>query len=164
MPHTSLDRWPPGHNDRVLISASLETDVACPALHEVLADLGRYPEWLDIVARAEPAESTDGDLGPAWLVDLQGQIGPFRRSKRLRMVRDVSRVCERVQFVRHELGTSSHSPWTLSVDLHSPRSGTTNLSVQLYYGGRLWVPVLDRVLRDEIERSKPRLVELARAA
>ena len=80
------------------------------------------------------------------------------------LVRDVSRSCEAVQFVRHELGSSAHSPWTLSLEMYSPRSGATNISVQLYYGGRLWVPVLDRVLRDEIERSKPRLVELARAA
>jgi hypothetical protein len=148
----------------VLISASLETDLSCTSLHDVLADLARYPEWLDIVARATPADAVDGDAGPAWLVDLRGQVGPFRRSKRLRMVRETSRRCERVRFVRREVDRASHSPWTLSVDLHSPRSGATNVSVELYYGGRLWVPVLDRVLRDEIERSKPRLVALAGAA
>ncbi len=145
----------------MLISASLDTELSCTALHDVLADLGRYPEWLEIVRRAEPADPAEGDVGPAWFVDLQGQVGPFRRSKRLRMVREVSRRCERVRFDRREVDGASHSPWTLSVDLHSARTGATTVAVELYYGGRLWVPVLDRVLRDEIERSKPRLVALA---
>lgn len=148
----------------MLITASLDTDVSCTTLHEILCDLGRYPEWLDIVARAVPSAAAEGDAGPAWSVDLVGQVGPFRRSKRLRMVRDISRRGERVRFVRHEIGARSHSPWSLSVDLHSARSGSTTVSVELYYGGRLWVPVLDRVLSEEIRRSKPRLVALAHAA
>ena len=28
--------------------------------------------------------------------------------------------------------------------------------MRLHYGGRLWVPALDRLLADEIERSRPR--------
>ena len=148
----------------MLITATLDTDVACTTLHEILSDLGRYPEWLDIVARAEPTPGVEGDAGPAWMVDLVGQVGPFRRSKRLRMVREVSRRAERVEFGRREVDAASHSPWSLSVDLHSPRSGSTTVSVELYYGGRLWVPILDRVLSEEIRRSKPRLVALAHAA
>jgi hypothetical protein len=34
--------------------------------------------------------------------------------------------------------------------------------MRLHYGGRLWMPVLDRLLADEVERSRPRL--LARVA
>lgn len=151
-------------NDSVLITASLDTDVACTTLHEILSDLGRYPEWLDIVARAKSVPAVEDDAGPAWMVDLVGQVGPFRRSKRLRMVRDVSRRGERAVFTRHEVDGASHSPWSLSVDLHSPRSGSTIVSVELYYGGRLWMPILDRVLSEEIRRSKPRLVALAHAA
>ncbi len=30
--------------------------------------------------------------------------------------------------------------------------------MRLHYGGRLWLPVLDRLLTDEIERSRPRLL------
>ncbi|HEY6414605.1 MAG TPA: hypothetical protein VIX41_00150, partial [Acidimicrobiales bacterium] len=52
-------------------------------------DLAHYPEWLDIVPRATPVEAQDGDPGPAWSVDLRGRLGPFARSKRLRMVRTV---------------------------------------------------------------------------
>ena len=32
--------------------------------------------------------------------------------------------------------------------------------MRLHYGGRLWMPALDRLLADEIERSRPRLLEL----
>jgi hypothetical protein len=32
--------------------------------------------------------------------------------------------------------------------------------MQLHYGGGLWGPVLERILGDEIERSKPRLLAL----
>ena len=36
--------------------------------------------------------------------------------------------------------------------------GGTRLTMRLHYGGRLWMPVLDRLLSDEIERSRPRLL------
>ena len=32
--------------------------------------------------------------------------------------------------------------------------------MRLHYGGSLWVPMLDRLLADEIERSRPRLLRL----
>jgi hypothetical protein len=32
--------------------------------------------------------------------------------------------------------------------------------MRLHYGGRLWMPVLDRLLSEEIERSRPRLLAL----
>jgi hypothetical protein len=31
--------------------------------------------------------------------------------------------------------------------------------MHLHYGGSLWGPVLERLLSDEIERSRPRLLE-----
>ena len=31
--------------------------------------------------------------------------------------------------------------------------------MRLHYGGRLWMPALDRLLADEIERSRPRLLQ-----
>ena len=65
-------------------------------------DLAHYPEWLDIVPRATPVEARDGDPGPAWSVDLRGRLGPFARSKRLRMVRTVHEAPERVRFDRLE--------------------------------------------------------------
>ena len=33
------------------------------------------------------------------------------------------------------------------------------LTMRLHYGGRLWVAALERLLTDEIERSRPRLLD-----
>ncbi|UDY36130.1 SRPBCC family protein [Dermatobacter hominis] len=149
------------------VTATLAADVPVDALFDVVEDLGTYPDWLDIVSRAEPVEPLPGDDGvggaAAWSVDLRGQVGPFRRSKRLRMVRTR---CERpdvVRFERREHDGKRHSEWVLSAELVDPGAdGTTGalpeLRMRLHYGGNLWVPMLDRLLSDEIERSRPRLV------
>ena len=47
----------------------------------------------------------------------------------------------------------------LSAELSTPAGdGAPELRMRLHYGGNLWVPLLDRILTDEIERSRPRLV------
>lgn len=138
------------------VTATLAADVPVDALFDVVEDLGTYPEWLDIVSRAEPTEVTDGE-DAAWSVDLRGQVGPFRRSKRLRMVRTV---CERptvVRFERREHDGKRHSDWVLEAEVVSD-SAVPELRMRLHYGGSLWVPLLDRLLSDEIERSRPRLI------
>ena len=140
------------------MTATLLADgVPVPDLFAVVADLGTYPRWLDIVGRAEPAPPADGDPGPAWTVDLRGQIGPLRRSKRLRMVRSRNEPDRAVTFERRELDGRQHSPWVLDATLGA--DGTAGvLTMRLHYGGSMWVPLLDRLLADEIERSRPRLV------
>ncbi|HMV75939.1 MAG TPA: SRPBCC family protein, partial [Microthrixaceae bacterium] len=111
------------------VTATLAADVPIDALFEVVADLGTYPEWLDIVGRAEPLDPATGADGTAedaaWSVDLKGQVGPFRRSKRLRMVRasfDDPDATGRasVRFERRELDGRSHSDWVLSAELSTP--------------------------------------------
>ena len=69
------------------VAATLTCQSNASAMYAVVSDLGRYPEWLDIVPAAVPVDGDDGDPGPAWSVDLRGQLGPLRRTKRLRMVR-----------------------------------------------------------------------------
>ena len=147
------------------VTASLDTDAAPQRLFDLVADLGTYPEWLDIVPRAVPAAPDDGDPGPAWSVDLRAQVGPLRRSKRLRMVRSEHSSPQRVVFERRELDDRSHSPWVLTASVEPGGDGTSSLTMRLHYGGSLWVPMLDRLLADEIERSRVRLVRvLERAA
>ena len=141
------------------VTATLAADVPADVLFDVIDDLGTYPSWLDIVPRADPAPAADGDDGPAWSVDLRGQIGPLRRSKRLRMVRTESRRPESVRFERRELDGRSHSAWVLQADVRDGARGG-ELEMRLHYGGSLWVPMLDRMLSDEIERSRPRLLAL----
>lgn len=133
-------------------------------------DLGRYPDWLEIVARAEP----DGD--DAWAVDLRGRLGPLARSKRLRMVRSTqagsasepdtplearsgSAPVMSVRFKRAELDGRNHSPWVLEADVTAHGNGS-ELHMRLHYGGGLFGPVIERLLRDEIERSRLRLLAL----
>jgi hypothetical protein len=125
-------------------------------------DLAHYPEWLDIVPRATPVEAHGGDPGPAWSVDLRGRLGPFARSKRLRMVRTVHEAPERVRFERLEHDGRRHSPWVLEARV-APDPGGSLLTMRLHYGGSLVGPVVERLLADEIRQSKPRLLALVDA-
>jgi len=156
----SRDDRPP-----VDVTASLHADVTAEALFAVVADLGTYPDWLDIVPRAESVVSSTGDPGPAWSVDLRGQLGPLRRSKRIRMVRANSEAPSVVRFERRELDDRAHSDWVLEARLEpAARGSATTLMMSLHYGGSMWMPMLDRLLADEIERSRPRLLEVLAAA
>ncbi|MEY2570266.1 MAG: hypothetical protein QOE63_616, partial [Acidimicrobiaceae bacterium] len=138
------------------VTAKLEAPVSVEQLFPWVEDLSRYPRWLDIVPRAEP----DGaDQDAAWIVDLRGRLGPFARSKRLRMVRTVREPDRVVTFERRERDGRSHSPWVLTAELAASDDGSV-LTMHLHYGGGLWGPVLERLLGDEIERSLPRLLAL----
>ncbi len=125
-------------------------------------DLAHYPEWLDIVPRATPVDAREGDPGPAWSVDLRGRLGPFARSKRLRMVRTVHEPPMRVRFERLEHDGRRHSPWVLEAGI-APDGGASRLTMRLHYGGSLVGPLVERLLADEIRQSKPRLLALVNA-
>jgi hypothetical protein len=143
---------------RVETVARLDTPTAPGELFAAIESLDGYEKWLDIVDRVVPAEPSEGDPGPAWRVDLRAQIGPLRRSKRLRMVRDLHDAPGRVRYVRRETDGREHSPWRLSAQVAPAADGGSRLEMSLYYGGTLWVPMIERLLRDEIERSRPRLL------
>jgi hypothetical protein len=115
---------------------------------------------------AEAADPLPADPGPAWLVDLRGRLGPFARAKRLRMVRTVHRAPDgsdggQARFERAEHDGREHSSWVLDALVETTAEGS-RLVMSLHYGGRLWMPVLERLLTDEIERSRPRLLALVR--
>jgi hypothetical protein len=133
-------------------------DAPCPpaSLLPWVEDLTRYPEWLDIVPRAVLAGHHAGDVGPAWSVDLRGRLGPFARAKRLRMVRTEHDDLH-ARFERVEQDGRQHSSWILDASIAGVADGSS-LTMRLHYGGRLWMPALDRLLADEIERSRPRLL------
>jgi hypothetical protein len=135
------------------LDASL--DAPCPPseLFAWVEDLTRYPQWLSIVTRADP----DGDGG--WVVDLRGRVGPLARSKRLRMARTTLEPERLVVFERAERDGRHHSPWILRAAVE-PAPGGSHLEMRLHYGGGLWASMLERMLRDEIEQSRARLLEL----
>jgi hypothetical protein len=138
------------------VTATLDAPCSAETLFPWVADLGCYPQWLEIVPRAVADDNGDAD---AWTVDLRGRLGPFARSKRLRMVRTTIAEPTRVRFERQERDGKSHSPWVLDVSVE-PARDASRLVMHLHYGGSLWGPVLEHMLGDEIERSKPRLIDL----
>jgi hypothetical protein len=145
-----------------VLEAPCEPDV----LYGWVDDLERYPGWLDIVPRAVPVEPLEGDPGPAWSVDLRGRLGPFARSKRLRMVRTVHDRPHHVRFERREHDGRQHAAWTLDATVGpapgpgGDGGGSSVLTMRLHYGGSLVGPVVERLLADEIRRSRPRLLTL----
>lgn len=123
-----------------------------------VADLGGYPDWLSLVRAAAPAPAAPGDPGPAWLVDLGARVGPFSRTKRVRMARAEMRPPTAARFERAELDDRPHSPWVLAADVDAEDDGaTTLLRMHLHYGGAAWLPGLEAVLRQEIRRASGRL-------
>lgn len=134
------------------MTADLDTPHPPERVFALVEELARYPDWLDIVARVV----ADGD--GAWKVDLRGRLGPFARSKRLRMVRSVHDAPTSVRFERDEQDGRSHSPWVLDASVE-PTADGSRLTMHLHYGGGLFGPVLEPILRDEINRSRPRLLQ-----
>ena len=171
------------------MTASLDAPCPADDLFAAVEDLGAYPSWLGIVTRAEvdDADPTGGDPGPAWTVDLRGRLGPLARSKRLRMVRTAHEAPGHIRFERRELDGRSHSAWVLDAEVtpvapapgSDPGSdrnpepeldgasaggpdggpGTSRLTMRLHYGGSFGGSLLERMLRDEIEQSRPKLLE-----
>jgi hypothetical protein len=149
---------PGGHNGPVDLTADL--DAACPpkVVYAAVEDLGTYPQWLEIVARAESvADHPDDDGDAAWLIDLRGRMGPLARSKRLRMVRTQHHPDDRVRFERREHDGRNHSDWVLEAQVE-PVEGGSRLTMGLHYGGSFGGSVLERLLGDAIERSRPALL------
>lgn len=140
------------------VYASLDAPVDCARLHLAMSDLAAYTQWLDIVYRAE-ADNENNDEDAVWNVQLRGKVGPFARSKNLRMVRTVNIAGSRVVFERKELDGRSHSAWVLTADISSKGEGST-VAVHLHYGGTLFTGgVLERLLADQITRGQQRLLQ-----
>jgi hypothetical protein len=80
------------------------------------------------------------------------------------MVRTTADAPGKVVFERRERDGRSHAPWVLEASVAAEDTDASRLTMRLHYGGGLWGPVLERVLGDEIERSKPRLLALVGSA
>jgi hypothetical protein len=147
-------------------SFAIDADVIAPCtpaeLFPFVDDLAAYPPWMRLV-HAVTAVEPDEQGRPAWQVELRARVGPLARSKRLRMVRTVHQTDTEVVFERMEVDGRAHSAWVLTATLTGLDAGT-RLDVRLNYGGGLWTGgVLERVLRDEIDRGRRRLLELVAA-
>ena len=142
------------------VSSTLDIPRPATDVFTAVEDLGDYPEWLGIVTRAEPTAADAGDAGPAWLVELRGRLGPLARSKRLRMVRTVHDAPGHLRFERRELDGRDHSAWVLDAEVTANGDDDSALTMRLHYGGGFGGSLLERMLGQEIDRSKPRLLAL----
>jgi hypothetical protein len=86
-------------------------------------------------------------------------VGPLARSKRLRMTRTRLEPEHLAVFERAERDSRHHSPWILRAEV-TPAPAGSHLEMQLHYGGSLWGAVIERLLRDEIDESRDRLLAL----
>ncbi|CAN5607959.1 hypothetical protein BH18ACT1_BH18ACT1_15090 [soil metagenome] len=141
------------------LRATLDAPCSPEVLFAQVDDLARYPAWLGIVARADSAAAMDGDPGPAWVVDLRARLGPLARSKRLRMVRAECTKFAAVRVERREDDGRTHARWLLEAEV-APIGEGSRLAMRLHYGGGLLGPVIERLLAEEVERAKPRLLAL----
>jgi hypothetical protein len=125
-------------------------------------DLSLYPQWMSMVHSAERIDAEVGSES-AWNVELRAHVGPFARSKQLRMIRTIHERHSEVVFERRELDGRGHAPWVLRAAIESPteQNGPTDLTMELRYGGRLWAgAVLQRVLDEEVRQGSAALVNL----
>lgn len=142
---------------------SVETTASPDRLFEVLSDLQTYAEWLDVVSEVSP-DPDQGDIAEpvAWLVTLRAKVGPFARSKRLRMARSAMDLERRtVQFERQETDDRTHSDWTLAaavteVDLSESEIASA-ATLDLHYDGSMWTGPLGGVLDGAADRATSEL-------
>ena len=143
---------------------NVDFDAPCPApdLFRWVDDLVRYPAWMPLVHRAE----SEVGAPAVWIVELRARVGPLSRSKRLRMVRTVLDVPHRARFERDEADGRRHAAWVLDAQVASTDASTgSRLTMRLRYGGALWTGgLLERVLTDEIEQGKDKLLALIAGA
>jgi uncharacterized protein YndB with AHSA1/START domain len=144
------------------ITATVEAQVGVEKLFSVIADLTTYSQWLGIVHQVTP-QSTQSNEPTAWIVELRGKVGPFARSKRLRMVQSTCESPNLVVYERRETDGRKHSPWVLTAQVGATSDGSM-LTVNLHYGGTLFSGgVLERLLADQIVQGSERLLSVLRA-
>lgn len=140
------------------VHASVDANVSADQLFSKVSDLSTYTKWLDIVHSVEVL-SGDGDA-PAWQVELRARVGPFARSKRLRMVRTSCDSPQAVVFERQESDGKQHSAWVLRATIDPSSTGST-LQMHLHYAGLLFTGgVMERLLADQIRQGSDRLLAM----
>ena len=143
------------------LDASADLAATRDAAFRALEDLGTYPRWLTIVGAATPAPAhPDDEPGgqPAWLVDLRGKVGPFTRTKRVRMLRTGhDPAAGTVRFERREHDGRTHNPWVLTGAATERTGNRSHVRVTLHYGGGRTLPGADLLLRQETRRAGERL-------
>jgi hypothetical protein len=135
------------------IEAVVEAPVDADRMYDEVRSLDGYPEWIGIVH--EVRREADG----VWQVELRGKVGPFARSKRLRMVRVLDESPRHVVFERQEVDGRRHAKWILSATV-AEVGQVSRLAMRLHYGGVLFAGgVLEKVLGEQIVASREKLLQ-----
>lgn len=142
------------------ISESVVLPASPTVVFSHVADLVAYPAWLGLVHTVEPDVDSSPEH-PAWLVELRARVGPFARSKQLRMEQTELVFGELAVFERAETDGRHHARWALRAELEPTADDQTRLTMRLAYDGSLWTGgLLERVLEEEIRRGRVGLVRL----
>ena len=145
----------------VRTTESVVVDAAPAEVFPFVAALDEYPHWLRLVHEADLVES---EPAPTWSVEIRARVGPFARSKRLRMARTQFEPDRMVEFERAEIDGRDHARWALRVELEANDEQATLVTMHLAYDGGLWTGgLLERVLDEEIRRGRAGLVDLVSA-
>ena len=143
---------------------SVTLDATPADVYPFVSDLAMYPRWLPMVHDAVRAVSPDG-APPAWMVELRATVGPFARSKQLRMELAEAQPDRLAVFERAEHDGREHARWALRVELGAPDPATTIVTMHLAYDGALWTGgVLEAVLDDQVRRGRSGLAALVSGA
>lgn len=138
-------------------SFKIDTDATSEQLFGVLSDLSLYPQWLDLVDEAHYSDDVEGSERPAWNVTLRAKLGPFARSKKLRMERTITEPTSHVRFERSEVDDREHSAWTMDALITENANAGASVEIQLTYGGELWSKALEAVLMAHVNDAGPKL-------
>jgi Polyketide cyclase / dehydrase and lipid transport len=149
--------------ERMDLSSSVDIATSPTRLFPWVSEMERYPSWLTIIRSVESSPDSHG--APGHLVELRGRLGPFARSKRLRMVRQTCVEPTEVVFERFELDGRDHAMWRLAASVEPINGGrSSRVTMRLGYDGALFGPVVERLLGDEIETAKERLAHVVAQA
>jgi hypothetical protein len=138
---------------------SVPTDAPIEAIMPVVGDLATYPSWLDLVHTADRVEREDG----TYLITLRAKVGPFARSKKLRMVR-TELTDNSARFERAETDGREHSNWVMSIEATPAATGGSDLEIALAYDGDLWSGPLQLILDAQANKAGRKLDAFVLAA
>ena len=135
------------------VIATVEVPVSPEKLFAYISDLVNYESWLEIVHSVKLFDDN------SWTVELRARLGPFARSKRLRMVRTSCDEPNSVVFERVEKDERRHSSWVLSATVSKTTTGSS-LETKLHYSGSLFTGgLLERALADQIKTGREKLIQ-----
>lgn len=151
------------------LEATLRTTASPSAVVGYVAELDKYPQWMSLV---HVATRVPDAVEPTWDVELRAKVGPFARSKRLRMVRTQFEqgAITRIVFERNETDGRRHAAWRLTVTVQGSvgvaqtstvaQPAETQLTMTLQYDGKYFVSVVESILQQNIDAGRKRLGEL----